>query len=288
MEWPFKYKPQKFGEMVLHAETKRLLEAILNGPPQSFLLAGPPGVGKSCFVDIYLQGKDFLKINASMERSIDDVRDKINNYAQAMSLGVKYVYLNEMDNLTIHAQRALRDLQEKVADFTKFIYVCNFFDAVTEEIKSRCKIVIFQAPAIEDIGRRVLDILQKEKVKFKGQDVVDLVKDAYPDIRKTIHHLQLYSHNNVFKYKNGQLAKKSIMDVFLTRDPEKIREHIKGISPGEYREIYTELYDKLAELKNPVEAMLLIGEHAYRNDIVSMKEINFMAMVFKMLQRGVI
>lgn len=298
LEWPFKHAPQNLNDMVLNSDTRELLQKIMDKPGiQSFLLSGSPGVGKGSFIDIYLKERniDYLKINASKERNIDDVRDRITKYAETMSIGgMKVVYLNEMDSLTIVAQKALRDLQEKVHEFTRFIYACNYIEDVIDELTSRTKIITFKNPNIKDVLLKCYKILKEEGIKtIDNAELGKLVKTFYPDMRKCINHLELYADtkNQTFLKFTGEKDEygADIVRLLLEKDINKIRQILKThIANNQYKEIYKSLYENMGDFKDQVNAMLIIGEHAYRNDNTMMKEINFMTMLFKLLSKGVV
>lgn len=283
--------------MVLHKETREVLQKIMDTPGiTSFLLSGSPGVGKGSFIDIYLKDRevDYLKINASMERNIDDVRDKIRQYAETMSIGdFKVVYLNEMDNLTPAAQKALRDLQERVHKITRFIYACNYIEYVIPELMSRSKVITFKNPEIKDVLLKCYKILQAEGIKeINNAELGKLVKTYYPDIRACINALELYTDvdNKTFVKFTGSKDDygNDIVNLLFEKDVNKIRQILKtNFSNNMYGDIYKTLYENMGKFgKGAGKAMLIIGEHAYRNDNTMMKEINFMTMLFKLLGEG--
>lgn len=94
--WVMKYAPKSLNEMIVSDEKRQLLGKIVNELPTS-LIHGHPGTGKGCFMDILLKetGCEYLKVNASMENSIDEVRQKIQKFATSFSVNNKVVYLNE-------------------------------------------------------------------------------------------------------------------------------------------------------------------------------------------------
>jgi DNA polymerase III delta prime subunit len=295
-EWPFKHTPKTLDEMVLHPDTREVLNKIMKTPGvTSFLLVGGPGVGKGTFIDIYLKdrGVDYLKINASDERNLDDVRDKIKGYAQTMSINdLKVVYLNEMDSLTPAAQKALRDLQESTHKITRFVYACNYEEYVIPELLSRGKHIIFKNPELKDVLLKCYKILKEEGIKkINNEELGKLVKTYYPDIRKCIHHLELYSDTEKGEFVKFSGAKEEygndIIDLLLDGDVNKIRQILKShIANNQYNELYKSFYENIGKLKNVAKAMIVIGEHAYRNDNTMLKEINFMTMLFRLKEVG--
>jgi DNA polymerase III delta prime subunit len=213
-----------------------------------------------------------------------------------MSIGdFKVVYLNEMDNLTPAAQKALRDLQERVHKITRFIYACNYIEYVIPELMSRSKVITFKNPEIKDVLLKCYKILQAEGIKeINNAELGKLVKTYYPDIRACINALELYTDvdNKAFVKFTGSKEDygNDIVNLLFEKDVNKIRQILKtNFSNNMYGDIYKTLYENMGKFgKGAGKAMLIIGEHAYRNDNTMMKEINFMTMLFKLLGEGLV
>jgi replication-associated recombination protein RarA len=118
----FKYKPEKFDDLILNPEVKQVLKKALVERP-NLILHGNPGVGKGSFVDVLIKECNLenctLKINASLDFSMEDVRSKIKVFAQASNFEMdkkKLIYLNEFDHANVlAAQKSLRALQEETS-----------------------------------------------------------------------------------------------------------------------------------------------------------------------------
>jgi DNA polymerase III delta prime subunit len=205
---------------------------------------------------------------------------------------LKLVYINEADRLTVHAQDMLRDLIERVQDVTRFILVCNYPERITNEIKSRCPLIIFPAPPIKDVMLRCIDILGKEGVEFTNKDVANLVKTTYPDIRHTINMLKFNTKDGVLSSKLNIISVnevyQEVLDAMMTKDPSEVRKVLRS-NPIDYVKLYQFLFDKMMDakesvFKNDFVAITEIAEGSYRNDIVAIKEINFIGVMMKMLK----
>ena len=209
---------------------------------------------------------------------------------------LKIVYINEADRLTTNAQDMLRDLIESVYDITRFILVCNYPERITKELKSRCPLVIFPDPPIKAVLLKCVHILKNESVSFGKESLVNLVKATYPDIRHTINMLK-------FNVIDGKLSSTlniiSVNEVYhnvlvamKTGDAANIRKVLRS-NPVDYTKLYSFLYETLIDakdsiFKNDFVAITEVAEGAYRDDIVAIKEINFMNTFFKMLKKGAI
>ena len=123
--WKFEHEPQIIDQMILTSDKKEMLKKIITDLPNT-LITGKPGTGKGTFMNILLRENsqcNYLKINASMENSIDDVREKIRNFATGYDpSNLKIVYLNECDRISIPGQDAMRQLIEDTQDITRFFY----------------------------------------------------------------------------------------------------------------------------------------------------------------------
>jgi hypothetical protein len=95
--------------------------------------------------------------------------------------------------------------------------------------------------------------------------------------------IKISSYNEIYE---------EILSAMKTGNPESVRKLLKS-NTVDYTSLYKFLYEKLMVtdedvFKNDAGAILLIGEHSYRDAIVSIKEINFMHMYFDMLSNGVV
>lgn len=299
--WEFTYSPIKFELMILNENIRASLGEALKTRP-NMLIYGPPGVGKGTFVNILIKHHQLercvLKINGSDETGIEVMRDKVKTFAQAMSIGkMKLVYLNEADSLTKGeqgSQKMLRDLIEMTQSNTQWILCCNYEQYIIPELKSRCQVFELASPPAEAIFKYCKAILTAEKIKYDPASVVNIVKKCYPDIRSTIVTLR----QNVV---NGQLSKEvvqsntqKVFDEILTKmnkDPNEVRKVLKSHAihyEGLYAHIFEHLMDESPDretiFSDEANAVVHLGEAAYRNNIVAIKEINFMHMYFKMIQ----
>ena len=301
-KWEFKYTPQSFDEIILNDTIREQMRSAFEERP-NMLLYGPPGVGKGCIVDSFIQYhglKDHtLKINASAENSIDDIRDKVEPFAKSASWEkMKLVYLNECDALSSGqsgAQKMLRDLIEVTYKNCQFIFTCNYIQYVIDELISRNQLYCVSSPPGKEVFNKCASILDQEKIKYNKKVLVELVKRCYPDMRNTIITLQ----QNVY---NGKLADKlslspaegiheEVLTAMKSGDPDQVRKVLRS-NTIYYPALYDFLFNKLMEedevFKNDYGAILLIGEHHNENAKVDIKEINFLHMYFKFLRDGVV
>ncbi|MFY4815776.1 AAA family ATPase, partial [Haloarcula sp. AONF1] len=151
--WIEKYRPQTLDDIHGQEEiVERLQSYIAQDDVPHLLFSGPAGVGKTTAAtaiarEIY--GEDnwrgnFLELNASDQRGIDVVRDRIKGFARSSFGGdFRIVFLDESDSLTDDAQSALRRTMEQFSDNTRFILSCNYSSKIIDPIQSRCAVFRF-------------------------------------------------------------------------------------------------------------------------------------------------
>lgn len=297
-EFSFKYHPSKFDDMILDPKLRKSLETVLKDIP-NVILAGPPGTGKSTFTDILIKENGFnvLRVNASDETGIDFIRDKVKMFSTGVNIDgkLKIVYLNECDSLSVQAQKMLRDLIEQVYDITRFILVCNYPEKIIPEIVSRCPIIDFGVhPPIKDLAMHCKIILDKENIEYDLKDLLRLVKTTGTDIRHTLNTLQLNIHDGKLSsdldIKSTNEVYDLVIEAMKEKDPSKVRTVLRS-SAIDYVRLYDYIYNVILDseddvFSNDMTVLLHVTEASYRNEFVSIKEINFMNFYLKMFKDG--
>ena len=169
-----KYRPKTLEEVVGNTVAIEQLKSIVKfGNMPNLILVGPPGTGKTsstlCMANQMLGDtvkQAVLEMNASDERGIEVVRDKIKGFAhQKVNVppGMhKIIILDEADSLTASAQQALRMVMTEFSSTTRFALACNDSSKLIEPIQSRCAIVRFTKLSDIEMQRRLLQIVDME------------------------------------------------------------------------------------------------------------------------------
>lgn len=287
--------------MVLSEEKRQTLQKVIDELPNTLLL-GKPGTGKGTFMNILLRETqcEYIKINGSLYTGIDNVREQIFSFARAYSPGkMKIVYINEADRLSPNAMDALKDIIESVQSITRFFFLSNdptLKNDADGAIKSRCGYQIdLNNPPGKEIFSHCIKILLKEKVKLENKTaLLELIKKCYPDIRKIIGTLQSNTIDGKIKnivYSSSEDLFNFIFKCMKEVDIDNLRKTLKS-NYIDYTELYNHIYQLVMEdpdiVKNVGDVLIDTGEYMYRNSIVAIPEINFMAYTMNLIKKGVI
>ena len=195
-----KYRPVYLDDVVGNTETIERLKIIAkDGNMPHMIISGMPGIGKTTSILCLarqLLGESYkeavLELNASDERGIDVVRNRIKGFAQkkvTLPAGrQKLVILDEADSMTSGAQQALRRTMEIYSSTTRFAFACNQSNKIIEPLQSRCAILRYARLTDAQVVRRILQVCEAEKVEYADDGLAALVFSAEGDMRQAMRH----------------------------------------------------------------------------------------------------
>ena len=303
--WVERYAPQTIEDCILPEKLKEEFSNLKEIPNMLFI--GDAGVGKTTVAKVLCDtlNTDFLFMNASTERGIDDVRNKIDSFASTTSLmgGYKVLLLDEADNLTQDAQKALRALIEQYQNNCRFILTCNYPYKLIDPLRSRLQEYCFSYPSdgksIQTLFvKRILEILSKEKVILTKEDVPvlqSLVRMCYPNWRRCIHELQRITNTGrVDPSLVSQIEERHISTLFelmkvknFTKVKEWVAENMsQGVSA---QEIISLLFREMNNYMTvPSAAMLApeLAQYQYWSSRVADQELNTTALCVSIMMEA--
>ena len=295
--WVERYRPQDLSTYVGNEHLKSKVERFLDdGNIPHLLLYGRAGGGKTTLAKIIVNNTecDYLYINASDERNIDLVRDKLKTFASSVGFKpMKVVILDEADYLNVNsAQPALRNLMETFSAHCRFILTCNYVEKIIDPIQSRCQTYKIVPPSKKEVAVHAKTILEKENISFDLDDLALVVTAGYPDLRKVINELQRMSINGKLSVDKDGMIHNEFKLQFLDaiRNGESIgtiRKMVADSNFTEYTELYRLLYDEVESfgVEKMPEIIADISKGSYQDVLVVDKEINFIATVSQILGR---
>ena len=300
--WVEKYAPTTIDECVLPSKLKEEFSQMNDIPNMLFI--GEAGVGKTTVARVLceINNVDYIFLNASLERSIDDVRNTISTFASTTALfgDYKVLLLDEADNLTPDAQKALRALIEAHQNNCRFILTCNYAHKLIDPLRSRLQEYNFSYPTDgkslkNTFVKRLLEILSKEKVSLSKEDIPhlqSLVSLTYPNWRKCIHQLQRVTAGGVVDASLiNQIKEQHITTLFsllkaknFTKMREWVAENLsQGVSETDVvNMIYTEMKQYLKPQSLP-QCVLILADYQQKASVAANQEVNTVAMAVELM-----
>ena len=204
--WIEKYRPNKLDEVISQNFIVRTLKKLINNNKfPNLIFYGLPGTGKtstitSCAKEIYGSKYNImvLELNGSDDRGINVIRNKINDfckYKNFFSNKIKLIILDEADSMTEDAQFALRKFIEKYSENVRFCLICNYIYKIIKSLQSRCITLKFDNISHDNIKQKLIEIADKEKLKYDDEGIESIIKLCNGDLRKAINYLQSLSLN---------------------------------------------------------------------------------------------
>jgi replication factor C small subunit len=251
--WAEKYRPKKLEAMVNQYEiVSRLQNFVSKKNLPHLLFAGPAGVGKTTSIlalarDLYGPGyKNFiLELNASDERGINIIREKVKNFARtaaiASPVSFKILIMDEADHLTSDAQHALRRTMEIYTKTCRFCLICNYSENIIDPIQSRCSVFRFSPLPEKDIKKWLLEITKKENLEIIDEGLEAIYQASGGDLRKATNLLQATAASG------DRIDDISVYNLLGNISPGRVRKMIKEALDGRFLESRESLRELLID-----------------------------------------
>jgi replication factor C small subunit len=297
--WVEKYRPNTLDDYVGNDHLKDTVGGYIeSGDIPHLLLFGKAGTGKTTLAKLIVNSIncDYIIINASDENNVDTVRNKVKGFASTTGFkDKKVIILDEFDYMTPNAQAILRNLMETFSRHCRFILTCNYVEKVIAPIQSRCQTFQIVPPTKKDVAIQISKILQKESIEFEITDLVPIIDNAYPDIRKIINTAQLNSSKGTLKLDKNTIVSNNeaskLIDILKEKNEKRnkymaIRQLIADSRVQDFSDFYTILYEKVDEYApgKSSNVILTLSEGQYKDALVIDKEITFMATLIQILE----
>lgn len=321
--WVEKYRPKKIEHIVNQKDIIKSLKNLIKKPDElpHLLFTGPAGVGKTTTavcLSIELLGEDWrrnvLELNASDERGIKMVRDRVKEFAAVIKLPgrieikgninkkeipYRIIILDEADEMTSEAQTALRRIIEDSSKTTRFIIVCNYLSQIIEPIQSRCAIFHFKKLEEKDIQEDLKKICNIEGIKYEEEALTKIYSYTDGDLRHSINILQTASAL-------GQINLSNVTSAMGLSGRSKVGEVIKLALDGKFKDSRVKLLEliyvyglsytdflkysyqevKDMKLENIEEIMSIMAEYDYRLTVGAHPEIQLTSFLAQLATIG--
>ncbi len=303
--WAEKYRPKRLKDIVNQKHAIDRIRAFVNAKNiPHMLFSGRAGVGKTSTAlaisqDLYgnTWRSNVLELNASNERGIDVIRNKVKDFARTKTMsdvGYRLIILDEADALTSEAQQALRRTMETYADVSRFILICNWSSKIIEPIQSRCAVFRFRTLNDKDQMKFLERIAKEEKLTIDDSAKSAIIYLAEGDLRKVANLLQASAALG------KKITEKVVYDVASQAKPGEVKAMVSLTLKGQFvdarkmlhemllkqglsgediiREIHKQIYDLDVTEQAKIELIQKTGEYEYRltqggNDLIQLEAL---------------
>jgi replication factor C small subunit len=293
-----KYRPSTLDGYVCEDSFKQKIEGWIEEQniPHLFLY-GRPGSGKSTLAKILVKNIDcdYLYINATDKRGMDDIRNEILPFVSVMSFKPcpKVVILDEATHMLQSSQVLLLNMIETYSLNTRFILTGNYAERLIEPLRSRLEDYNLKPPSKKAVCKHLVNILKNEGVEYEINDLVPIINAYYPDIRRTINNIQKCIIDDKFVLPTTLTNNGDVEDTIILELQNKskksfttIRQLVADGDITDFEGLYKKLYDESNKFADGREGMvtIIVNDSMFQSTTLIDKEICFCSCIARILE----
>jgi DNA polymerase III delta prime subunit len=292
-----KYRPKTLDNYICDEQIReKIQEFITNQDIPHLGFFGLQGSGKSTLAKILVNSIDcdFIYLNATENRGMDDIKEKVGSFASARGFKpLKIVILDESTHILQASQVLLLNMIETYSLTTRFILTGNYPERLIPPLRSRLQEFKLTPPSKKVVAKHVYGILNQENIEFQLEDLAAVVNSSYPDFRKIINDCQKYIIDNKLTLpttlgKNEDVQSKILDELKkpTTKTFNNIRQIIADNDVSSFEDVFKHLYECTNDYAVGCEGQIaiIINECIYQSNFRVDLEINFCAGISKIIE----
>ena len=293
-----KHRPSTLEGYVCDDTFKQKVEGWIEQQniPHLFL-HGKPGSGKTTLAKIIARNIDcdYIMINATDKRGIEDIKNEILPFVSVMSFksAPKIVILDESTHILQAGQVLLLNMIETYSLNTRFILTGNYPERLIEPLRSRLEDYNLKPPSKKHVAKHIVNILNTENIQYEISDVAAIINAYYPDLRRIINNVQKHVIDNKLALSqtltNDSDTENNLIQLLSKKHSKtfgEIRKLVADSEISDFDSLYKKLYTDIEKYAPGNEGLVIItiNEHIFQSASVIDKEICFFACIARILE----
>lgn len=292
-----KYRPKTLDTYICEDQIREKIQEFINNQDIPHLgFFGLQGSGKSTLAKILVNSIDcdFIYLNATENRGMDDIKEKVGSFASARGFKpLKIVILDESTHILQASQVLLLNMIETYSLTTRFILTGNYPERLIPPLRSRLQEFKLTPPSKKIVAKHVYDILNQENIEFEIDDLKNVINSSYPDFRKIINDCQKYIIDNKLTLpsslgKNEDVQSKILDELKKPSNKtfNNIRQIVADNDVSSFEDVFKHLYECTNEYAVGCEGQIavIINECLYQSNFRVDLEINFMSAISRIIE----